>query len=92
MSEKILYMEDDEAQTRLVRKCLERAGYEVDTAEDGRTGLAASEANHYDVVIVDQTMPGLSGVEVIRAMAERETCPRRSWSQGRATRKSPSRP
>ena len=75
MSEKILYMEDDEAQTRLVRKCLERAGYEVDTAEDGRTGLAASEANRYDVVIVDQTMPGLSGVEVIRAMAERGNMP-----------------
>ena len=35
MSEKVLYMEDDEAQARLVRKCLERAGYEVDVAEDG---------------------------------------------------------
>ena len=29
MSEQVLYMEDDEAQARLARKCLERAGYEV---------------------------------------------------------------
>ncbi|MBU4271717.1 MAG: response regulator [Planctomycetes bacterium] len=75
MSEKVLYMEDDEAQARLVRKCLERAGYEVDVAEDGAAGLAACEAVRYDAVIVDQTMPGMSGLDVIRAMADRGTRP-----------------
>ncbi len=75
MSEKVIYIEDDEAQTRLVRKCLERAGYEVDVAEDGIAGLAACEATRYDAVIVDQTMPGMSGLEVLRAMADRGTPP-----------------
>ena len=58
-----------------MRKCLERAGYEVDVAEDGIAGLAACEATRYDAVIVDQTMPGMSGLEVIRAMADRGTPP-----------------
>ena len=33
-------MEDDAAQARLVQKCLERAGYAVDVAGDGKAGLA----------------------------------------------------
>ncbi|MBN1394599.1 MAG: response regulator [Pirellulales bacterium] len=70
MSDKVLYIEDDEAQSRLVEKCLERAGYEVDLSADGPAGLAACAANRYDAVIVDQSMPGMSGLDVIRAMAE----------------------
>ena len=40
VSVRLLYMEDDAAQARLVQKCLERAGYAVDVAGDGRAGLA----------------------------------------------------
>ena len=40
MSERVLYMEDDAAQARLVQKCLERVGYAVDLAGDGTEGLA----------------------------------------------------
>ncbi len=68
MTERLLCMEDDAAQARLVQKCLERAGYMVDVVGDGTTGLAHYAANSYAAVIVDQTMPGLSGLEVIRAM------------------------
>ena len=38
LSERVLYMEDDAAQARLVQKCLERAGYTVDVAADGAIG------------------------------------------------------
>ncbi len=69
MTERLLYMEDDAAQARLVQKCLERAGYAVDVVSDGRAGLAQFAAKGYDAVIVDQTMPGLSGLEVIHALA-----------------------
>jgi signal transduction histidine kinase len=75
VNKKLLYMEDDDAQARLVRKCLERSGYTVDTAGDGAAGLAACEASDYDALIVDQTMPGLSGLDVIRALAAKETFP-----------------
>ncbi len=70
MSMRLLYMEDDAAQARLVQKCLERAGYTVEVAGDGRAGLAQFAANQYDALIIDQTMPGLSGLEVIRAISE----------------------
>ena len=69
MSEKLLYMEDDAAQARLVQKCLQRAGYAVDLAGDGAAGRAACTTNRYDAIIVDQTMPGMSGLEVIRCIA-----------------------
>jgi signal transduction histidine kinase len=68
-------MEDDAAQARLVQKCLERSGYVVDLAGDGAAGLAACDANSYDAVIVDQTMPGFSGLDVIRTMAVRAKFP-----------------
>lgn len=58
-----------------MRKCLERAGYEVDVAEDGAAGLTACKAIRYDAVIVDQTMPGMSGLDAIRAMADRGPLP-----------------
>ena len=68
-------MDDDPAQARLARKCLEMAGYAVDIAYDGTTGLALCDAAPYAAVIVDQTMPGLNGLEVIRAMAARKPFP-----------------
>jgi signal transduction histidine kinase len=75
LNEKVLYMEDDAAQARLVQKCLGRSGYLVDLAEDGAAGLAACEAGAYHAVIVDQTMPGLSGLEVIRRLVSRGKFP-----------------
>ena len=68
-------MEDDAAQARLVQKCLQRAGYAVDLAADGAAGLAACAANQYDAIIVDQTMPGISGLEVLRGIAAEGALP-----------------
>jgi signal transduction histidine kinase len=68
-------MEDDAAQARLVRKCLEREGYSIDLAEDGAQGLVCCQAKSYAAVIIDQTMPGLSGLDVIRSMSEQGPLP-----------------
>ncbi len=67
---RILYMEDDPAAARLVQKRLRRAGYVVDTARDGEEGLAMYATGSYVLVAVDQNMPGLSGLDVIRILAE----------------------
>ncbi|MBN1991437.1 MAG: response regulator [Anaerolineae bacterium] len=66
---RILYMEDDVGLARLLQKKLERAGYIVDLAHDGVKGLAMYQAGRYDVVAVDQKMPGHDGLEVIRMLA-----------------------
>ncbi len=71
----ILCMEDDRGEARLFQKHLERAGYRVDLAYDGEEGLAMLDAGPYDVVIIDHLMPGCTGLEVLRTLAERGPLP-----------------
>ena len=72
---RILYMEDDPGTARLFQKRLGREGYIVDIARDGEEGLAKFDENPYDVVAVDQSMPVVSGLEVIRILASRGPLP-----------------
>ncbi len=63
--QRILVVED----SPLVRRCcveiLTRSGYQVDAAEDGLCGWAALCAKPYDLLITDNAMPNMSGVELI---------------------------
>jgi signal transduction histidine kinase len=54
---------------------MERAGFMVDVVGDGEAALVACNANPYDAVVVDQTLPGLSGLEVLRALASGGSLP-----------------
>jgi signal transduction histidine kinase/ActR/RegA family two-component response regulator len=65
----ILYIEDDRALARLVQKHLEHMGYIVDLAGDFNQGLKHFQASNYDVLIVDQTLPGGDGLELVRKIA-----------------------
>jgi PAS domain S-box-containing protein len=65
---RLLVMEDDAGQARLVQRALQRAGYLVDLAHDGETGLALHQAQSYDLLIVDHQMPGTGGLEVLRTL------------------------
>ena len=64
----ILVMEDDAGQARLAQRTLTRAGYTVDVAHDGETGLAMLRERPYDVIIVDNEMPGKDGIEVLHTL------------------------
>lgn len=61
---------DDETRILLSLKAIFRADYEVTTAEGGAAALDAMKKGHYDVVVSDQRMPGITGVEVLRAACE----------------------
>ncbi len=74
-SMRILYIEDDPGLARLVQKRLRRVGYEVDIASDGEEGIAKYEADSYDLMFVDQTLPVCNGLDVIRALASRGALP-----------------
>ena len=65
-------MEDDEALARLIQRRLEKHGYAVDTAANGKDGLAMAGKADYDVVTIDYKMPGMDGLEILRALAEME--------------------
>ncbi len=71
----ILYMEDDLGLARLVQKRMKRAGYNVDIAADGKIGLEMYETGQYDVIAVDQNMPGHSGLEVIKILSSKGPLP-----------------
>ncbi len=62
---RILVVDDDAAVRTLVRTVLERAGYEVTTARDGREGIALLAASDYDLVLLDVVMPKRAGVEIV---------------------------
>lgn len=65
---RILYMEDDQGLARLFKRNLERAGYLVDLASDGESGLQMYRSGRHDVVCVDHKMPRRSGLEVIGSL------------------------
>jgi DNA-binding response OmpR family regulator len=65
---KVLVVEDDVDIQELVVSLLTRAGYEVLAEGNGDAGLAAALTQQPALVILDWMMPGLSGVEVCRAM------------------------
>ncbi len=72
---RILIMEDDAGQARLAQRTLERAGYAVQVAGDGDTGLALYAAGVYEVLMVDHQMPGTGGLEVLSTLATRGVLP-----------------
>jgi PAS domain S-box-containing protein len=72
---RILIMEDDPGQARLAQRTLQRAGYAVEVAGDGDTGLDLCATGLYDVLMVDHQMPGKGGIEVLRALARRDALP-----------------
>ena len=62
---------DDEGDVRVVvKEVLNRAGYEVEVASDGREGLEMLKANGADLVITDIIMPGQDGISVLYEIRE----------------------
>ena len=59
---------DDEANMRdMLSKLLKRSGYEVETAADGREGLQRIDDADYDFILCDLKMPGINGMEFLKA-------------------------
>lgn len=62
---------DDEAQVReTVRALLQRAGFFVATAEDGEQAIGMSKRRDFDAIVLDLRMPGMSGMDVLRALKQ----------------------
>jgi len=66
--QRILIIDDDHHILLMIKKMLERAGYEVDLASNGVEGLALFQKIQADLVITDIIMPEKEGLETIREM------------------------
>jgi DNA-binding response OmpR family regulator len=62
---RILVADDSETIRALLQMALESAGYEVDMANDGLSAYELGAKGDYDLIILDQLMPGLLGLDVI---------------------------
>jgi two-component system cell cycle response regulator DivK len=60
---KILYVEDNFQNKRLVRKILMAKGYEVIEADDGQTGVDMAAQESPDLILMDISIPGIDGIE-----------------------------
>jgi CheY-like chemotaxis protein len=65
---RILIIDDEEPVRNLIRQILERAGYEVVEALDGKVGMERFQEQSADLVIVDILMPEQEGIETIRIL------------------------
>ena len=63
--ERILVIEDDEMIAKMLRSVLEKAGYAVSEARNGKEGLLAQQREAADLVITDLIMPEKEGLETI---------------------------
>jgi len=66
--QKILIIDDDHHILLMIKKMLERAGYDVDLASNGKEGLELFKRIRADLVITDIIMPEKEGLETIREM------------------------
>ena len=70
MARKILLIEDNQYITELYTEVLQNAGFEVDNAQDGVSGVEKVKKGGYDLVLLDMVMPKAGGLDVIKAVSQ----------------------
>ena len=65
---KILIIDDEKSIRLALKDILDDEGYQVDLAEDGKSGLQKAMEGKYDVIFCDIKMPGMDGMEVLEKM------------------------
>lgn len=73
MPKKILAADDDKTILRLVKMHLEKQGYTVTTANNGRDALQAAITAPPDLMVLDVEMPEMTGLEVLTKLRENPT-------------------
>lgn len=63
---RLLVVEDEPAIREICQRTLHKEGFRVDTAETGKMAQIMIDRKHYDVLLIDIRMPGMSGTELFR--------------------------
>ncbi|MBE9524421.1 MAG: response regulator transcription factor [Chloroflexi bacterium] len=71
----ILIIEDEPELVKVLRSYLEKAGFDVETAYRGDTGLSLWEHTRPDLVLLDLNLPGMDGIDVAREIRRVENTP-----------------
>ncbi|MEO6909036.1 MAG: response regulator [Abditibacteriaceae bacterium] len=70
MTQKILVVDDEPHIVRLIQVNLEKQGYTVITASNGKEALDTVAAEHPDLVVLDVMMPEMDGMEALTRLKE----------------------
>lgn len=72
MAKKILIIDDTDADRKIMKRFLNKAGYDnIFLAETGEAGVAMADCEKPDLVITDTMMPGIDGFETCRRIREK---------------------
>lgn len=68
---RLLLVDDEIPFTTNLAKLLSRRGYEVSAVNDGNSALRIVEEQEFDVVVLDQKMPGLDGITTLKELKKK---------------------
>ncbi len=71
----LLLVDDDAELCGMMREFLAEAGHKLDTAYNGREGLASALRGNYDLMILDVMLPGLDGLAVLEQLRSKKDLP-----------------
>lgn len=69
---RVLFVDDNEMNRKVVKSMLESADVAMTEAEDAETGLSILDASTFDVILMDLRMPGMDGLAAIRQVRARK--------------------
>src|ERR1700747_2413070 len=65
---RLLLVEDEKKVAEFVARGLRAERFAVDVSNDGHSGWEMASAYHYDLIILDLMLPGISGTEILRRL------------------------
>ena len=68
MKNRILVVEDDPVLGPMLRKILQKDGFDVTVVSDGRRALPALGSGSYDAAILDVMLPGIDGIAILQRL------------------------
>lgn len=82
---KLLFVDDDETFSKVMKKELSRMGYSVICANRGETAIKELKKRNFDIIILDIKMPGIGGLNTLKSVKEMDPEAEVVMLTGRAT-------